>query len=231
MNCIYNGVCEYSNTPECKPTCIRYVEMQYLLDTSNIPPNMQRIIGMEPDACDYDAFCKLADIKANIVDFADRGSNLYIVSEHTGNGKTTWAIKMLLKYFDKMWAGNGLRQRGAFISTPLFLSKCKDFGNVDEEFNAFKKNLTKLDLVVWDDIGCNGLSNYDLSQLMLYIDERILYGKSNIYTGNLLSKNLEEVLGSRLKSRIWDASIIVELRGKDRRNGTVADIFQDNSNR
>lgn len=214
MNCLYKDIC----TNTCTNDCIRYLEMNALLEQSNIPKNMQRIITLLPDDCDYDAFCRLANIKSNILQFVENGKNLYIVSSTTGNGKTTWAIKLLLKYFDNVWAGNGFNVRGVFIHVPTFLLKCKDFNNKDVVFEDLKSKLIDVDLVVWDDIGSTGLSNYDLSQLLMYIDQRILAGKSNIFTGNLLERDLDKLLGSRLASRIWNTSEVIQFRGKDKRD-------------
>ena len=213
MNCLYKDVC----TVECTPNCIRYLEMQYLLDNSNLPKNMQRFIVLTPEDCDYDAFCKLADIKDSIKTFVEFGKNLYIVSKTTGNGKTSWSIKLMLKYFDEVWAGNGFNTRGIFVHVPTFLLKCKNFNEVDIKFEDLKSKLLDVDLVIWDDIGSNGLSNYDLSQLLMHIDQRILSGKSNIFTGNLFESDLEKALGSRLSSRIWNTSTIIEFHGKDKR--------------
>ena len=213
MKCIYKEVCDL----ECSESCIRYIEMQALLHQSNIPEAKQSIITLIPDDCDYDVFCTLADIKSDIKAFVEGGDNLYLVSKNTGNGKTTWAIKLMLKYFDEVWAGNGLRCRGIFIHVPTFLLKCKDFDNKDPEFNELKSQLLDVDLVIWDDIGSTGMSNYDLSQLLMYIDQRILASKSNIFTGNLVYADLEKSLGSRLASRIWNTSSIAELKGKDKR--------------
>ena len=213
MNCIYKEVCDL----DCSESCIRYIEMKALLDQSKIPEAKQTIVSLVPDDCDYDVFCTLADIKDHIVDYVEMGQNVYLVSRNTGNGKTTWAIKMMIKYFDEIWAGNGLRCRGIFVHVPTFLLKCKDFDNKDPEFNEMKSNLLSTDLVIWDDIGSTGMSNYDLSQLLMYIDQRILSGKSNIFTGNLMYSDLEKSLGSRLASRIWNTSSIAELKGKDKR--------------
>lgn len=227
MDCIYKDVC----LNECSESCVRYLEMSYLLDNSNIPKHMQKIIRLIPDDCDYETFVELADIKDNIKEFVDKGCNLYLLSKNTGNGKTTWAIKMMLKYFDEIWAGNGLNTRAVFIHVPTFLLKCKDFNNKDTDFEELKSKLLTVDLVVWDDIGSNGLSNYDLSQLLMHIDQRMLSGKSNIFTGNLGQRELENLLGSRLASRIYNASTVLELFGKDKRNygyGSVTSVVENN---
>lgn len=213
MDCIYKDVC----TNECSDSCVRKLEMSYLLDKSNIPKSMQRIIKLTPDDCDYDTFVELANIKSDITDFVKNGKNLYLVSHNTGNGKTTWSIKLMLKYFDDIWAGNGFNIRGIFIHVPTFLLKCKDFDNKDTEFEELKSHLLDVDLVIWDDVGSNGLSNYDLSQLLMHIDQRILANKSNIFTGNLLERELENALGSRLASRIYHTSKVLEFHGKDKR--------------
>lgn len=173
--CWYNAVCDLSTGENCSKTqiCVRYLEMDYLVTSSGIPKHRQIPVQLVPEEQDYNQFCELADWKDNVVKNISMGKNLYIGSKHTGNGKTSWAIKILLKYFDSVWAGNGFVQRGAFIYVPTFLAKLKDFDNVDKEFNELKSVLSDLDVVVWDDIGSNNLSNYDLSQMCNYIDQRV----------------------------------------------------------
>ena len=87
--CWYENVCS-TVTNNCRTGCIRYLEMLHLCEQSNIPENRWYPITMSPDKCDYDAFCDLADIKDEIGNFVKRGSNLYLYSTKTGNGKTTW---------------------------------------------------------------------------------------------------------------------------------------------
>lgn len=147
------------------------------------------------------------------------GNNLYIASTITGNGKTSWAIKMMLTYFHYVWPGNGFRPRAVFVHIPTFLLKCKDFSNKDEEFEKLKNLITSVDLVVWDDIASSGISAYDYTNLLMYIDGRVSNGLSNIYTGNITDRDLlAKALGGKLTSRIWSADTeIVILSGGDRR--------------
>lgn len=215
-NCWYNEVCQL----ECTSSCLRYQEMKYLMDNSNIPLTKQnpKALILTPDDLDYDAYCSLADIKDDIKGFVISGNNLYITSEYTGNGKTTWAIKLLLKYFNEIWAGNGFICRGVFVHVPTFLSRLKEFNKHDELFEELKKNILECDLVIWDDIAGSGLSEYDHSQLLSYVDQRILMEKSNIYTGNICKFNeLQIAVGNRLASRIYNGSTVIKFKGKDRR--------------
>lgn len=218
--CWYAKNC--SNYKEnCQQNCIRYAEMNYLIKQSKIPEGKQFKNKLIPEKEDIENFKFLNTLKNDIINFVEDGENLYIYSKYFGNGKTTWAIKIMQNYFDKIWIGNGFNQRGLFIHVPSFLTKFKEVINKkDEEFENMKKQLLEVDLVIWDDIAAGKLSDYDHTNLLTYIDQRKLNGKSNIYTGNLNEEELIEALGNRLKSRIWNDSTIVCLRGNDRR-GTL----------
>ena len=73
--------------------------------------------------------------------------------------------------------------------------------------------------MVWDDIASTSMSGYDYSQLLVYIDNRMLAEKANIYTGNSDTKEmLEEKLGSKMASRIWGSQTeIIKFKGGDQR--------------
>lgn len=210
-DCWYKDVCNQ----ECTPSCIRYLEMSYLIANSDIPYALQNPPKLEATV-DYDKYVRLQEIKDNIVEFVSSGSNLLICSNTTGNGKTTWAIKLLLKYFNDIWAGNGFRVRGKFVHVPTLLLKLKDFNNPLTEDE--KSRLLNSDLIVWDDIASTGLSQYDYSQLLSYIDQRILSKKANIFTSNAVDpQDYEKAIGIKLTSRIVNTSEIIVFEGKDRR--------------
>lgn len=210
--CWYYKVCQMDNSCD---SCLRFIEMDYLMSHSGLPKSKQKPIPLIPERCDYDAFNELDNIKSNIVEFTENGDNLFIGGA-VGNGKTTWAIKILLKYFNEIWAGNGLRVRGVFVHVPTLLIKLKDFDNPMSQ--EYKDILLNADLIVWDEIGGVGMSNYDYSQLLVYIDQRVLNEKANIYTCNLVNaRECEKYLGTRLTSRVWTNSKKVILTGRDKR--------------
>lgn len=218
--CWYKKYCVWYNTEHCNSNCIRYMEMDYLMETSNIPKSNQFRNELVAEKIDLKNFRFLETLKNDVVNFVKNGESLYIFSKNLGNGKTTWAIKIMQSYFNKMWPGNGFVQRGLFIHTPSFITKFKEIINKkDEDFEELKKQLLDVDLVIWDDIAANKLSDYDHTNLLTYIDQRKLNGKANIFTGNLDEDELMIAVGNRLKSRIWNDSTIVELFGKDRREG------------
>lgn len=216
--CWYISACGKYGSPECNASCIRYMEMDYLMQNSGIPRNKQYSVLLTPSKKDVQAFVTLKEIKDDIIAFVENGESVYIYSHNFGNGKTTWAIKLMQKYFDDVWAGNGFRCRGIFIHVPTFLTKIKEgISRKDEDFETLKSRLMTVDLVIWDDIAATKLGDFDHANLLTYIDQRKLNQLSNIYTGNLHQDELQEALGNRLASRVWNDSTPVKFVGADRR--------------
>ena len=216
--CWYKNTCKKYNKNLCNSSCFRYMEIDFLMYESGIPKNKQINLVVISDKQDANAFNQLQEIKDNIVEFTKQGKNLYIYSENFGNGKTTWAIKIMLKFFDEIWAGNGFRPRGLFVHVPTFLVDLKE--NIRKEkkdFPDFLEKLNTVDLIIWDDIASTKLSEYDYCNLLTYIDKRLLTGLSNIYTGNLNKNELPEAVGQRLASRIYNESKSIQLLSKDKR--------------
>ena len=188
------------------------------MHSSGIPENRHLPKSLTPQQCDIRAFEDLRLIKNEIFDFVKEGDNLYIYSATTGNGKTSWAIKMMHKYFDEIWSGNGFRTRALFIHVPLFMKKLREqINNPTDEFHTLQQLIPQVDLVVWDDISACTLKDYDHLNILSLIDERSLNCKSNIYTGNLGGDKLAEAIGQRLRSRVYESALKVELKGIDRR--------------
>lgn len=216
--CWYKEVCE-SYGDNCQTLCVRYAEMKYLMEHSNLPVKKRQPIQLLTPQVDYVAYLRLDTIRQNIVEWVGDGKNLYITSSNVGNGKTSWAIKLMLRYFDQIWHGNGFRQRALYVHVPTFLMKCKDFNTVDHEFEELKRQVQEVDLVIWDDIASTGLTPHDYTNLLVAIDARVMDGKANIVTGNHPTKaELERLVGTRLASRLFGSETeIIEFKGGDMR--------------
>lgn len=216
--CWYKDVCTLYDTEYCSKSCVRYIKMDYLTHSALLTEKQSYSVKLVPDECDYEAFKRLQDIQKNVERFVSSGKQVLICSAITGNGKTAWAIKILLNYFDKIWHKCDLECKGLIVNVPTFFNLLKD--NISENIEKaryIKENIIKADLVIWDEIGVKSLTNYENDILLSYIDQRISNGKSNIYTSNLNSEQLKEVLGVRLQSRIVNNCEVIELFGDDKR--------------
>lgn len=212
-DCLYKMMCE----EECNSACARYSVTKYMLEHSNIPRNKWGLNQLVPEDCDIPAFTQLAEIKNNIADFVKRGDNLYIYSKICGNGKTTWAIKLMLQYFNDIWETNGFRTRGVFMPVSEFLYRSKaNISTRDELFEIMKNDCFNVDLVIWDDIACGKMSDFDFNLLLAFIDTRVVNGKANIFTGNIIPSELDKYVGNKLASRI-NGSTKIQLLGGDNR--------------
>ena len=160
----------------------------------------------------------MINIENNIIDFVDNGKNLFIYSYGVGCGKTSWAIRLVQSYFNNIWYKTELKCKALFINVPKFLLSLKDnISNKNEYIEHIKNNVLEADLVVWDEVGTKGLTQFEHENLLSLINTRIDMGKSNIYTSNMRPEELKELLGDRLYSRIVKLSIEIEFKGQDKR--------------
>lgn len=215
QDCWYQRKC----TNKCSENCLRYKLMYALFRQSQLPESLWKYKDLTAcDNGDVQSFMKLKDISDNILDFINNGNNLYIYSCNCGNGKTSWAIRLMYSYFDNIWHKSCLDCKALFISVPKFLYNCKR--SISQDVKGFEdlcNLISEVDLVIWDDIGELAVSGYEHQILFQYIDDRINAGKSNIYTSNKNKEQLENVLGDRLASRIYNCSIPIKFIEEDKR--------------
>ena len=99
-NCKLNSNCKYV-----EDTCIRFFKIDFLL-TNALLSDSQKVkkkLVVDENGVDKDKFEQLLTIQKNIKSFVDSGNNLYIHSCIPGNGKTSWAIRLLQAYIHKIW--------------------------------------------------------------------------------------------------------------------------------
>ena len=214
QSCWYKRIC----TEQCSENCIRYKLMYSLFKQSNLPEALWNYKELVCHEKDLQVYKKLQAKSDAILNFIESGNNLYIYSENCGNGKTTWAIRLMYSYFDKIWHKSCFDCKALFVSVPKFLYNCKR--SISQDVKGFEdlcNLISEVDLVIWDDIGEMKASDYEHQILFQYIDDRINSKKSNIYTSNKNKEQLEDVLGVRLASRIYNCSECIEFLEEDKR--------------
>lgn len=223
--CYLTSTCwKYQNSDKsCKDTpkfCPRFFRINYLFDQSLMSQKQRqhKPLVLDDNGTDREEFTRLKSIEENIEKFVSTGSNLYIHSPISGNGKTEWSLRLLQSYVNKIWFKSDLRCRVLFVNVPRYLIALKESITTPNEYvSHVKKNIFDADIVVFDEIGIKAATTFEFENLLNFINTRIDLGKSNIYTSNLTAVELNDRLGSRLYSRILNMSTDIELHGADKR--------------
>jgi DNA replication protein DnaC len=208
------------NQKDCDSFCMRLFKLDYLYKEALISASQRKHVALRIDAdgTDEQAFSALKNIENNIESFISQGKNLYIHSTNTGNGKSSWALRFIQTYFNRVWLKSSLRCRALFINVPRFLLSLKENISEKSDYVAhIKENILTCDIVVWDDIATKQTSIFESEHLYSMIEARIADGKSNIFTSNLTAVEMHKALGDRLYSRIVNLSQDIELKGSDKR--------------
>lgn len=221
MDCNYCDTCKKHAQNLCDDSfCIRKFKLDKLYAYSNLSQQQCRHINLRIDAdgTDRESFVRLKNIEKDIVNFVSDNNNLLIYSNRCGNGKTSWAIRMLQAYIQGIWYNSELMPKAMFIHIPSFLiSLKKNISGYDEYASNIQKYVLDCDLVVFDELSVKCLTEFEHDSLLNIIDARLRNGKSNIYTSNIKPNMLIEYIGERLYSRIVNASTLIELNGMDKR--------------
>lgn len=205
---------------KCDRYCVGYVQMYNIYSMSNIPVRYQYEIPLTKPGKDQDVYLSLAEYRRNVLANVRSGRGLFLYGKCKGNGKTTWACKIMNEYFRHVALKNNLRCRGLFVSVPQFLQSIRDsMDSKDLSIHDFMDNILSADLVIWDDIGAEKSSEWVRERLLSFINYREANGRCQIYTSNLPLTELvlDECLGERVVSRIKGQCHILEFKGADRR--------------
>ena len=221
------GQCELENTS----FCVREFKIRTLLQQSLLTPEQMKDKGLmlfDRNVCDEEQYVKLSEYKKNIEEIVGSGRNLYIYSANTGNGKTSWAVKLLIAYIQKIWYKCTTDCHGLFINVPRFLLSLKSYisDKSDTYIPHIKENVLDADIVVWDDIATKCATEYEMENLLSIINSRMDAGKCNIFTSNVSPEFLPEFIGQRLASRLLQSEKI-PFNGGDMR-GVIIDTTECN---
>lgn len=201
--------------------CIKLFKLQQLYDLSLLTEK-QRIripLRIDADGTDQSAFERLSVIESDVIRyFGESGNSLYIYSSNVGNGKTTWAIRLIQSYLTSVWYKCDIDCKALFVSVPKYLVAIKDnISEVNEYAQHVKKYVYSADIVVFDDIATKSATQFEHEILFNMIDARVNLGKSNIFTSNMDYVGLVNTVGERIASRIFNTSEKIRFDGQDKR--------------
>ncbi len=194
--------------------------------SSVIPPRYRGVSFDRPPVSDMarDLQTKIAvnEVKGFIDGLDARlqeGRGLWLFGD-TGTGKTTLAMLISKAALE---AGKTV----AIYSLPKLLARIRrtyDSEPGGDSYLSFFERLTSVDLLHIDDLGAEKRSDWVLEQLYALVNERYEAQRSILITTNLPHPELEEQIGSRTVSRLTQICDEVEVRGEDRRYGSIRSV-------
>lgn len=217
-NCLFSNNCNHIDCD--KDCCMRELKLSALFKNALFSDEQSKYkpLVLDLDNKDAQAFTQLSNMQKDIVNFINSGYNVFIHSTIAGNGKTSWALRLVQAYFNKSWSKLSTGCHALFISVPALLVALKDNITKPSEYVQYiKDNVYKCDVVIWDDCGTKSATSFEHENLFSMIDSRINSGLSNIFTSNLTDSEMQQALGDRLASRICNNSYNIELKGADKR--------------
>jgi DNA replication protein DnaC len=194
--------------------------------SSVIPPRYRGVSFDRPPVSDMarDLQTKIAvnEVRSFVDDLDARlqeGRGLWLFGD-TGTGKTTLAMLISKAALE---AGKTV----AIYSLPKLLARIRrtyDSEPGGDSYLSFFERLTSVDLLHIDDLGAEKRSDWVLEQLYALVNERYEAQRSILITTNLPHPELEEQIGSRTVSRLTQICDEVEVRGEDRRYGSIRSV-------
>lgn len=199
--------------------CGGYRVLRALYNLSRIPERYRYTIALKPEnGEDLEAFTTLDNYKNDVLSMVDEGRGLYIWGKSTGNGKTSWACKIMSYFFRKIAFNTGLENEGLYIFLPTFLEDLRDnYDNKDPEFDEILRMIKTCRLLIIDDIGAERVTDWVRERMVSIINTRVSNNLTTIYTSNLSPEELRGELGDRIASRVLGSSQVVEITSGDRR--------------
>ncbi len=216
IGCYAEEYCK--KAPDCNKYCVGYVQMRNVYHFSRIPMRYRKKVELKASG-DKAAFIELKGWMDNVEENVNDGKCIFITSPNKGNGKTSWACKIMNEFFRKVALSNNLRCRGVFVNVPEFLQEIRsEISSGKNITGPLIEDIKAADLVIWDDVGTEKPSDWVREQLYILINHRDANQKSQIYTSNLSLEQLKDdrYLGDRIVSRISQA-LVVTFKGNDRR--------------
>ena len=204
------------------------IDLKYLHNPSlcKLNPNL-------PGA-DKEAIKQVNKYRLNIADCVASGNfNLLLASPKVGNGKTTGAISIGMRYIQEVAKeclnrGNYMmRLPVLFVSWPEYVFERNLCYTDNKSYKGLYKGINWRDyielmknaeLLILDDIGCTNTNKTELDTLYFIADYRYKNKKATIYTSNVDPGQLQKLLGDRVYDRAFP-------------QGTRIVVFKDNSHR
>lgn len=216
--------CQVDNIDLCSSCgydCYMYHSMKSLVHLANIPAKYKDTIQLEAVGREVEVFKELRDYGNNIKDHVSKGQGLFLYSETKGNGKTSWAIRLMRLYLQAVALETDLNvSKAVYVNVPTFMAQTKNnISEYDEELYKLREKIQSSSLVVWDDIGRESATDYSRETLYSLINHQYESKLCQIFTSNhdITSLSKPSRLGTEIMDRVLEHCKPIKFTGKRRR--------------
>lgn len=201
-------------------------KVRQLLAESGVPKKYFEPQELVLRSVDSDAWNWLEDYRCNVMEHVKNGKSIVITSPIVGNGKTSWAIRLLQRYIAETALDGRLVDRAVFCVSSSMLEIFGDFGYFETsiEFFDYLNRLKKCDLLVIDEIGSGRITQVSYNHFYDLVNYRVDNNLATIYTTNYNDEQIKDALGERLYSRIYDMSTVIEFSASNVRGYTPKEV-------
>lgn len=140
-------------------------------------------------------------------------TNFLVYLGTTGVGKTYFCaalVEWIVTYFDSF----------RYYNEADLFNRLRDSIDTKVDYHKTLEMLLDDDIIILDDIGSSGLTEWRVEQIFAAIDERYNSMKPTIITSNLIRRDFEKMFHQRVVSRLFSKdNIIIEINDEtlDRR--------------
>lgn len=201
-------------------------KVRQLLVESGVPKKYFEPQELVPRAVDKEAWNWLNNYRENVVENIQNGKSIVITSPIVGNGKTSWAIRLLQRYIAETALDGRLVDKAVFCVSSSMLEIFGDFGYFETsiQFFDYLNRLKNCDLLVIDEIGSGRVTQVSYNHFYDLVNYRVDNNLATIYTTNYNDEQIKDVLGERLYSRIYDMSTVIEFSASNVRGYTAKEV-------
>ena len=201
-------------------------KLNELFEKSGLPKKYFEPQVLVEREADKECWEWLEDVRANIVEEVRNGLSIVIASTTVGNGKTSWAVRLLQRYLAETALDGRIVEKGMFVVSAQLLTEFGDYNYFQtmQEFLERFERLKTCELLVIDEIGGGSLNRASYPYLYDLVNYRVDNNLSTIYTTNYTDDEIIELLGQRLYSRIYDTSVVLEFEASNVRGLEASEI-------
>lgn len=203
----------------CLEKLIKKITSEQLIEQSNLPKltfenfNLNLYLENGEEISNFKHMTAVFNECRKFAEHFNKNCGGLLMHGLTGLGKTHLSLAIAFKIIEKGYTA--LYETSSQIIRNMLTTNFSLKENKDE--NSYISLITKTDLLILDDLGCEFSSQLNKSAIFEIINLRTSLNKPIIINTNYTPEELEKIYGERVISRIFSTLKIISFKGSDNR--------------